>query len=96
MNFAVNSRPHPCPDSLKIYAPACATQLVSRILDKFRSVLSRFPDATTLTVFLCHFVGSARVRLPQAYFRHCSKTRCEHESLSSRAVEEFARAPELR
>jgi hypothetical protein len=35
--------------SLKIYAPACTTQLVSCLLDKLRSVLPRFPDATALT-----------------------------------------------
>jgi hypothetical protein len=34
-----NDHPHP----LKIYAPACTTRLVSRLLDKLRSVLPRSP-----------------------------------------------------
>ena len=79
------SNDHPSPPTLllKIYAPACTTQLVSRLLDKLFSVLPRFPNANTLTMFpppLRWFgSGSTFTR----YIRRCSKTQRAHACLAS-------------
>ena len=71
------------------------TQLVSRLLDKLRSVLPRFPDATTLTMFppLLRLFGLGLTFA--RYIRRCSKMRCEDASLSPWTAEEFVRTPEM-
>ena len=70
------------------------TQLVSRLLDKLRSVLPRFPDATTLTMFppLLRLFGLGLTFA--RYIRRCSKMRCEDaksEFSDGRGVRAYSR-----
>ncbi|KAH9971002.1 Dor1-like family-domain-containing protein [Lactifluus volemus] len=87
--------------TLRSLLPACTTQLLSRLLDTLRIVLSRLPDAPALTALLTQLTYCAtsfarlgfdfRTLLPPL-FENAVRARVSGEF--SRAVDEFARTPE--